>query len=166
MKNHWISGQVLSEAVVAMGIITVSILGLMGLLARSMHESGHISNVITAVNLAGEGIEIARNILDGNAMQNNVWNQGFNASGFFEADFRSTALNPASTPLRPLREEQVGGVVFYSYSPGGTETSFRRSIQIVPMGLHQIRVTARVFWRARRGELKEVMLVSDFYNWR
>ena len=168
MKTNWINGQILGEAVVAMGIITVSILAFTGVLARSMNEGRYISNKITAVNLAGEGIEIARNILDGNAIiRANTWNQGFNAHGFFEADFRSEALTAVNVNnLRVLREEQIGGVTFYSYNSSGAVTNFRRSIQIEPMGLHQIRVTARVFWDARAGRINEVVLVSDFYNWR
>lgn len=170
MKHNLNNGYVLSEAIVAMGLITVGILGLSGLLARSIHEGRYIADKITAVNLAGEGIEIARNILDSNALRpipRGPWNDGFNTPGFFEVDFRSPSLGSLVSPgnLRPLRQEQIGEAIFYSYAVGGVPTSFRRSVQIEP-GPNQIRATARVFWTARDGRLNEVVITSDFYNWR
>jgi len=175
MKHNLNNGYVLSEAIVAMGLITVGILGLSGLLARSIHEGRYIADKITAVNLAGEGIEIARNILDSNALRpipRGPWNDGFNTPGFFEVDFRSASLgnlvlppSPLPDNLRFLRQEQIGEAIFYSYAVGGVPTSFRRSVQIEP-GPNQIRATARVFWTARDGRLNEVVITSDFYNWR
>jgi len=168
-----IKGQVLGEAIVAMGIITVGVLGMTGFLARSISEGRSIADQTTAANLAAEGIEITKNILDGNAIERLTdptvaWNQGF-SEGFFEVDFRSTVLTPRdATNLRFLRKEEIGGAQFYSYA--GTEsTTFRRSIEIrrgVNDSVHHIKATARVYWVAREGRPNQVMISSDFYNWR
>ena len=174
-----IKGQVLGEAIVAMGLITIGILSMTGFLARSIGEGRNIADQTIAANLAAEGIEIAKNILDGNALDRfrlgngmRAWNEGFTTQGFFEVDFRSMVLGSQVSAvedrnaLRPLRIEQVGGVQFYSYT-GGTETTFRRSIEI-RRGIndHHIRATARVYWIAREGRPNQVMISSDFYNWR
>jgi len=169
----YIKGQVLGEAIVAMGLITIGVLGMTGFLARSISEGRSIADQTIAANLAAEGIEITKNILDANALRRFAgepvaWNYGFTSEGFFEVDFRSTALGNRinANDLRPLRREQIGDVQFYSYT--GTEsTTFRRSIEI-RRGLseHHIRVTARVYWVAREGRPNQVMISSDFYNWR
>jgi len=174
-----IKGQVLGEAIVAMGIITIGVLGMTGFLARSISEGRSIADQTTAANLAAEGIEITKNILDANALRRFAgepvaWNEGFTSEGFFEVDFRSPALGSRISAtedrnvLTPLRREQIGGAQFYSYT--GTEsTTFRRSIEIrrgVNDSAHHIRATARVYWVAREGRPNKVMISSDFYNWR
>jgi len=171
-----IRGQILGEAIVAMGIITIGVLGVTGFLARSISEGRGIADQVTAANLAAEGIEITKNILDGNALrrfagQTVAWNQGFTQEGFFEIDFRSSALTWVSATenknvLRPLLKEQIGEALFYSYT-GDINTNFKRSIEI-RRGIndHHIRVAARVYWIAREGRLNQVIIASDFYNWR
>jgi len=173
-----IGGQVLTEAMVAMGIITIGVLGMAGFLSRGISEGRYIADQTTAINLAAEGIEVAKNILDGNAVQNGLgmpraWNEGFNVAGFYEVDYKSQTLGSPvvggdnQNNLRTLKREEVNGAEFYSYSGSiMAETSFKRSVQIAYVRPHQIRATARVYWLARGGRLNNVSLVSDFYYWR
>ena len=163
-----IKGQILGEAIVAMGLITIGVLGMTGFLARSISEGRSIADQTIASNLAAEGIEITKNILDGNALDGGgSWNEGFTSEGFFEVDFRDTELEPEGPQgLRFLRKEEIGDAQFYSYT-GGVNTTFRRSIEIRRGASdHHIRVTARVYWVAREGRLNQVTISSDFYNWR
>ncbi len=159
---------------IAMGIITIGILGMTGFLSKAISEGRYVADQTAAVNLAAEGIEIAKNILDGNAIQSGAprpWNQGFNTEGFYELDYKSEALGISlgtvenQGALRTLKREQVEDAEFYSYS-GTAETSFKRSVQITYVAPYQIRATARVYWTARGGRLNNVSLVSDFYYWR
>ncbi|MFA5053134.1 MAG: hypothetical protein WC565_03685 [Parcubacteria group bacterium] len=169
-----IKGQVLSEAIVAMGIITIGVLGMAGFLSRAISEGRYIADQTTAVNLAAEGIEIAKNILDGNALKDNVpWNYGFNEEGFYEVDFESSSLGAPlgktenQGDLRNLKVKKIGDSEFYSYS-GDTDTTFKRSVQIeyVLNRAYQIRVTSKVYWAARGNRLNNVSLSSDMYYWR
>jgi hypothetical protein len=169
-----IKGQVLTEAMIAMGIITIGILGMTGFLSKAISEGRYIADQTTAVNLAAEGIEIAKNILDGNAFSGGpteAWNRGFNTEGFYEVDYKSQSLGDSlgntenQGALRTLKREQVEDAEFYSYS-GTAETSFKRSVQITYVASHQIRATARVYWMARGGRLNNISLASDFYYWR
>jgi len=160
---------------IAMGIITVGILGMTGFLSKAISEGRYIADQTTAVNLAAEGIEVAKNILDGNAIQSagvpRPWNEGFNTEGFYEVDYKSQTLGTSlgntenQNALRTLKKEQVEDAEFYSYS-GTAETSFKRSVQITYVASHQIRATARVYWMARGGRLNNISLISDFYYWR
>ena len=163
-------GQALIEAIVAIGIITAGVLGTMVFLAKAINEGRYIADQITAVNLAAEGIEIAKNILDGNAVSGSgAWNQGFNREGIFEVDYKSQTLG---TPvgggnLRTLNREKIGNAEFYTYS-SGEATGFKRSIQIeyVEDRPWQIRATAKVTWPKKTYKANDVILSSDFYYWR
>ncbi|MFA4999657.1 MAG: hypothetical protein WC519_02955 [Parcubacteria group bacterium] len=167
-----IKGQILNEALIAIGVMTVGVLGMTGFLSRSISEGRYIADQTTAVNLAAEGIEIAKNILDGNALSGDgAWNKDFNIEGFFEVDYKSAGLGDSvgetenQNVLKTLKKEQVGDAEFYSYS-GAIGTTFKRSVQIDYVTSYQIRATARVYWTAKSGRLNNVSLSSDFYYWR
>jgi Tfp pilus assembly protein PilV len=167
-----IKGQVLNEALIAMGIVTVGILGMVGFLSKAISEGRYIADQTTAVNLAAEGVEIAKNILDGNAVAGGVaWNNGLETEGFYEVDYTSQSLGGVVSAsenenvLRFLRKAQAGNAEFYKYNEGG-ETGFKRSVEIDYIASHQIRATSRVYWRARGGLLRNISLSSDFYYWR
>lgn len=169
-------GIILNEAIIAIGIITISILGMMGILSRAISDTRYIQDQAKAIKLAGEGIEIARNILDGNAVRSTAmgrpipWNEGFNQEGFYEIDYTSTMLGAPlhsglRNNLRNLRQSVINGTYFYSYT-GTSPTGFKRSVEIRYIHNDQIRVTSRVYWTPKVGRLDYVRLSSDFYNWR
>jgi len=174
-----IKGQILGEAIVAMGIITVGVLGVIGFLAHSIGEGRNIADQTIAANLAAEGIEITKNILDRNSLERFrlgdgmiAWNKDFNMPGFFEVDFRSETLGHQVSivedrnALTLLKKERIGDAQFYSYT-GAEYTIFRRSVEI-KRGINEnhIRVISRVYWIARAGSSNQVTISSDFYNWR
>jgi hypothetical protein len=169
--NKKTKGQVLTEAVVAMGIITTGVLGMMTFLGKTINEGKYIADQITAVNLAAEGIEIAKNILDGNAVSEaGSWNQGFNKEGFFEVDYKSQTLGipvGGSGELKTLNKERLGETDFYTYSVG-EKTLFKRSVRIeyVEGRSWQIRATATVYWPTNLLRTGEASVSSDFYYWR
>jgi hypothetical protein len=165
-------GQVLNEALVAMGIITVGVLGMVGFLSRAIGQGKYIADQTAAVNLAAEGIEVAKNILDGNAVQGRPWNSGFNIAGYYEVDYTSETMGGLVSAtdnenvLRYLSLATYNNANFYRYGGGGTVTGFKRSVRIQQISDSQIRATAKVYWRARGDLLREVSLVSDMYYWR
>jgi hypothetical protein len=169
--NDKTKGQVLTEAVVAMGIITAGVLGIMVFLGRAINEGRYIADQTTAINLAAEGIEIARNILDGNAVSGaGSWNQGFNQEGLFEVDYKSQTLGtPVGSvgSLRTMNKERLGETDFYTYS-NGEKTSFKRSVRIeyVAGRSWQIRATSTVYWPTNSLRMGEASVSSDFYYWR
>ncbi len=58
------SGQLIIEAIIAIFIITVSVLVFVALLARATALNRVINDRYTAVYLAVEGIEVVKNIVD------------------------------------------------------------------------------------------------------
>src|SRR5665213_3037246 len=60
--NH--GGQSLVEVMLALSVLTVGFLGILTLLAQSIHISKTLSDQTTAAYLAAEGIEVAKNLID------------------------------------------------------------------------------------------------------
>lgn len=170
-------GQILNEAIIAMGLMTIGILSIVSIFSNTFNDSRHIADQAQAIKLAAEGIEITRNILDGNAVRSTItgipipWNEGFNQDGFYELDFKSEILGNRMmsyerSNLQRLRRENINGIDFYSYVPQGIITNFRRVIEIDAISVNHIRTTVKVYWIARHDRTDTLSLSSDFYNWR
>jgi len=90
--NNSSRAQLLIEALVALGILTSSFLGILGLISQSISLNRAIADQYTASYLAAEGIEIVKNVVDQNEVdvQNGSNNVSFNtnlSSGCFEVEY-------------------------------------------------------------------------------
>ena len=91
-------GQLLVESVIAIGIFTIAIVGIVGVIARAVHEGRTVGNQFIAADLAAEGVEVTKNILDSNALNSGgstggAWNAGVQP-GIYEVDYTSTSTGP------------------------------------------------------------------------
>lgn len=156
------SGQLLIEMLVALGILTVGFLGVTTLLAKALSLNRVVSDNYTATYLASEGMEITKNILDGNVIQGAGWNAGFH-DGDFEVDFGSTTLTP--TQDRYLTYNTVSNQYGYGFTLG---TLFKRTIHVSlpPSDANEIIVNSRVDWATRGGGSNSLNLEDHFFNWR
>lgn len=93
-KFHDKKGQVMIEAMVALGALTLGYLAVLTLLNQSLGTSATVSDRNIATYLAAEGIEIARNLSDANVRI------GTSGGGGFGTNFR--AGNYEVTPLTVL----------------------------------------------------------------
>ena len=159
MKNHAkTSGQLLIESLIGVSIVVVGLLGIVGLVSRSLSLNRVVSDQFTASYLSLEGVEIARNLLDSNIIKGEAWNQGFANTGSYEVDYNSPALEISRD--RYLNFDANG---FLSYSPGKA-TSFKRTIVVSGSG-DEVIVNSIVKWESRGGEY-EINNEHHFYNWR
>ncbi|KKU14569.1 hypothetical protein A3A20_00445 [Candidatus Wolfebacteria bacterium RIFCSPLOWO2_01_FULL_45_19] len=154
-------GSILIEALVALSIIVVAFSAALSLLTSSFGLNRVISDQYTGTHLAAEGIEVVKNIIDGNILRCLPWNSGF-ANGVFIADYNDTALS-ASMGSEVLRFNPLIGV--YSYD-GGINTKFSRQIQINLSGSNRIQVRSTTNWTTRGGFTSSVRVEDYFYNWR
>ncbi len=157
------SGQLLIEMLVALGILTVGFLGVMSLLSRAIGLNRVVADNYTATYLAEEGIEIVKNILDGNVIQGKGWNEGFGiGNGDFEVDFSSDTL--VQSQDRFLTLDQSANLYGYGFS---SATPFKRvvRIDIDGSGGNEIIVNSEVGWVSRGGNYN-VNLEDHFFNWR
>ena len=163
-------GQLLIESMVSISIVVIGILGIVILLSRSAAINTKVVNRFIAANLAGEGIEIVKNLIDRNIVRNvtqgNVpWNVGI-ATGNYEVDFESQDLGSEISGLRFLHfdSDLEGGIGFYQYS-SGNPTIFKRKIGIEELETHEIRVSSIITW-SLKGKDFSITLEDRFFNWR
>lgn len=159
-------GQFLIESMVAVGIITVGLLGILTLLSNSISLNRVVAEQYTAAYLASEGIEVVKSIIDANYVASRPWNQGL-ANGAYELEYDMTSLPAAlSGPDSTTFLRFTGGNGIYDYDLGGVNTPFLRTVTVTLSGPDQINVASRVNWVTRGAGQFSVHLEDSFFNWR
>ena len=143
------SGQAMVEAMVALSVIIVGVLGVFTLTSRSLSLNKVDADKYVAVNLANEGVELVKNLLDKNIMDDTEpWN-------YLPCDGSGSACPPDSNPrlyemgyddsyVTPLASESAARPLFFSakgngyyrydQQTGDAPTNFKR--KIVCMVIH------------------------------
>lgn len=161
-------GQLLVEAMIAITIVTVGLLGVFSLLGQSLGTAKVVGNQYIAANLAAEGIELIRNVLDTSVIANPAGWGSTLSNGAFEMDYNDSPIPPLSSfSNNVLRFDAVTGL--YSYDIG-SPTPFKRRIEIVlhpdvTTGiLEQIQVNSIVEWTIKGGAYS-VNVEDRFFDW-
>lgn len=160
LKIRAVRGSVLLESLVAITILTVCLLGVFALLSRSLGLTRVIADRYVGANLAAEGIELIKNIIDTNGIQEKPWNSGL-GTGEYEMAY-NTALEQNNH--RALSYDS--GTALYDYQGGNVVTPFHRAIQLQRIGEDELKVNSIVSWSTRGGAEFEVNLEDHFFNWR
>lgn len=146
------SGQILVETVVALSMVVVGLLGLMSLLSNSIGLSRVISNQYTGSYLAGEGIELVKDIFDNNVYKGAPPNQDlYNCGGGCDIQWtgEKIEINPGTSNL----------------TPEGLATVFQRQVSFKADGTDRYKVNSTVTWRSR-GSDYQVVVEDYIYDWR
>ena len=143
----------LIELIVAIFFVSVALPGILSAISKAMAETEGSTLRLRAIYLAQEGIEIVRNIRDTKWL-NGATSTALEASGNYEADYKSVSLTPCPFPCSAsqLRFLKIDNNGFYQYSTGA-ETPFKRKITIDKTDdldgdgeTDRERVTVEVFW--------------------
>ena len=174
MKIRSRKGQSLLEAMIAIGVLVVGFLGIATLLSQSFFLSRTTADRLVATNLASEGIELAKNLIDHDVRTGSGWGACFaipvGGSGDYEIDYATLTggqnCPPASYGGHPLVFDQTAHL--YGYNFPSTDdlavTGFTRDIRIsVPTASqgNEIIVTAIVGW----SNGQNIILEDHFYYW-
>jgi len=169
-------GFTLIETLVAISLLTISIVAPISLTAQSLESALYARDQITAFYLAQEAIEAVRSIRDGQILQ---ITQTANASGLnifgpiplgnqpFIIDARtadsSQAITTCSGTCPPL---QTDGTL-YGYQSGWTDTNFTRTVKaaFVGSGQDEIRVTVTVVWQTGAFQSRSFSISENMYRW-
>ncbi|MBU4299046.1 prepilin-type N-terminal cleavage/methylation domain-containing protein [Patescibacteria group bacterium] len=164
MKKN-LGGFTIIEVLAAIFVLTVGMIGVLTVIQQTMAQIETLNERLIAIYFAQEGIEIVRNIRDGNWLAETTWDNNLGV-GNWEADYLAQDLSSWVEPGSYLRID--GG--FYNYS-SGTSTSFKREIIISDKlnldgiaGDDQMKVTVTVYWEAK-GE-HQISAQEFLYNWR
>ncbi len=158
-------GFTIIEVMVALFIVAVGIVGVSGILSQTLAGAGLVSSKLTASYLAQEGVEIVRNIRDGNWLEQRSdpsvpWDDGI-PSGNWQADYSSLSLSSSfSGSGNYLNIAAASG--FYSYS-AGLATKFKRKITI-SKDIDVIEVTVTVTWQ-EKSVSHSFIVQENLYNW-
>lgn len=176
------SGFTIMEAVLAIFVLTIGVIGAYSVISQTIFASSLNQSRLTAYYLAQEGIEIVRNIRDGNWLQGESWNNGLGV-GDYEADYTSQALITSYMGMgNPLN---IDTNKFYSYSSPATMPPCNSYGDVSGDGLilsedanlimqfrtGQISLTEEQKKRADVSgnggvELNDAMLIGQYLSWR
>lgn len=160
---------------IAMTVLVVGFLSITSLLSRSLGLNRVIANNYTATYLAAEGVEIVKNILDGNVKQvAQTWNEGFPCAPGNPCIARRYSVDYMTTgPMDKVHYIQGQKLSLdqnnlYNYL-NGSQTPFERTVEITPIPIghdtDEYEVRSTVDWISRGGNFTATV-VDYFYNWR
>ena len=169
------TGQLMVEALIALGIISIGVVSVLVMINVSFVQLSYAPNRYLAANLAAEGIEIVKNMVDSNILKKAArenplsvnWDDGID-NGSYEADYDDFVLTFLSDPADP-RILRINADGLYNYNPVNPENpesnfSFTRQIDITHIDSDAIYVTSTVRW-IERGSNFEVDVGYLIYNW-
>ena len=166
-------GQSIIEAMVALSILIIGFLGTIALINRSIGLNRVVADNYTATYLAAEGIEVTKNLIDGNYLK-------YNANPFVYGFALCLELRPCEWEVEYDTNWETNPPVtrasgrqlwyddtrkLYTYSNFGEISPFTRIIKIYLVGGDQLVVNSEVTWRTRGGGISTVNLEDRFYNW-
>ncbi len=131
----------LVETLVAISIFTMSILGLISILASGISNTGYAKNKMTASYLAQEGIEYVRNIRDTDVISAVDGQTGW-SKFFLDKDNISY----------PVTDPDFAG--------------FTRKIQINSVGpsVDEVQISSTVSWTQNSGDFS-ITFTENLFNW-
>lgn len=165
-----LGGFTLVEALVAIAILITAVVGPISLIGDATHKLYYSRDRLIALNLAQEGIEVARQKRDSNMLGGVVaWNNGLaNGDYTIYGDVSSTSLVFCAAP--PCDQKIYSDNITKIYkqnSAGGTVTGFSRNINIfntVSTPPDELKVTSTVTWTTG-GQAGTVTVSEYLFKW-
>lgn len=139
-------GFTLVETLVAISIFTMSILGLMSILASNISNTTYVKQKIAAEYLAQEGIEYVRNLRDTAVLYDST--SGQNGWDAFKPTLPTTS--PATDTFYPVADPDF--------------SDFTRTILMTPVSADEVRIESTVMWDQGSGS-KSITLSENLFNW-
>lgn len=159
----------------AISIFTVSLLGLMSVLASGITSTTYAKQKILATYLAQEGIEYIRNARDTDVLypsNGNAWANTFKSSlsgcvsaangcGFSSYTIPASFFPCSSSTACKLFMNNNGG---YDANSGGIDSGFTRKIWKNNIGADEVRIFSNVSWVQGSGNYS-ITFSEDLFNW-
>jgi len=161
------AGFTLIEVLTAIFVILVGVVGVLAIIQQTIAFAALSSSRLAASYLAQEGIEIVRNIRDGNWLEEVNWDIGL-GGGEYEADYDDSDLS--SYQDRYLYIDGTNGFYKYITTPasGDIQTKFKRKITItsdMDGATPRLKVSVLIEWQ-QIGKPHQVTAQEYLYNWR
>lgn len=181
-RKERVAGFTVLELIAGVFILSIGIVGVSALISRLLWYTRFVESKATAAYLAQEGMEIVRNIRDGNWLECKIeggwdetclaedWTDGLfccgstncvrDGDGACQADYLDCdQLNSYSGG--PL---EFNGEFYAYFNPPEEETKFKRIIEIGQETAEQVSVCTTVEW-TEQGKGQSIKACEDLYNW-
>lgn len=169
-KNKNAKGFSILEAIVALYIISMGLVGILSLVAQSLQAKSININMLIASQLAQEGLELVRNIRDTNWMNGINWDQGI--VGDFAIDYlgNNIAVTGIDDPFANLELDSD----YYCHDNGavacnGADSPFNRLVSVNQILInggpdYYLDVACHVRWQVR-GQAYNYEADTHLYDW-
>lgn len=149
-------GFTLIETLVAITILTVSIIGPFYAIQTALRASYLARDNMVAASLSQEAIEYIRSVRDNNYLAGRSWLYGLNACipGPCTVDPTQSSGNISSS-IQPL---YLSSTNIYNQQGAGTQTRFTRQVTMTELNEREVRITVTVTWN-RHGN--QTVTVTD-----
>ncbi|MCL5010592.1 MAG: prepilin-type N-terminal cleavage/methylation domain-containing protein [Patescibacteria group bacterium] len=165
MKTKFSTGFTLIEVIIAIMVIITAVVGVYNLFPVVVNSGAMAADRFVASQLASEGIELVRNIRDGNWLADIDWTSGLTncpQTSPCEIDYNDPGLVVNDRFL------QLKSDGFYNYGEG-TNTKYKRKIIITQSAGHlNVRVTVSWFGikSAFQTGSNSFEVQDNLYDWR
>lgn len=173
-------GFTLIETMVAITVLAIALVGPFVAVRSALTTSYIARDQLTASSLAQEGLEYIRSIRDNNylASPQRSWTNGLTTFSCYGAsptgycivdptqgDVHSSATAVrACTSIATCKFLYLSSSNLYNQQDEGTETKFKRTLQIREISATEIEITARVEWTTS-GSAYSVTVVDIIRDW-
>ena len=179
IKTNKKYGFTLVESLVAISILSISILGTYTAVQNSLQSSTIAKDQVIGFYLAQEGMEYIKNVRDENALHSisgipTNWLTGLSGVGSDPCYFGKTCTidSPAGTASTcsggfgscpDIKRNSSNGL--YGYTTGGSwvATNFKRDIQFTQNSADEVTVTISIRW-TNRGTTKSFQIKQILFN--
>lgn len=146
-------GFTLIETLAAIAILLVAVVGPMSVIGGSLSQTSTIRDQSIALNLAQEGVEMARQLRDSNMINawgggGVVWSNKLDSGEYAVNSIGGTLLRCPGTCVavdRLIRQDATG---WYYQGGVGVPTKFNRAVNILDISPTEKRVISEVTWVA------------------
>ena len=175
-KTKLNKGFTLIETLVSLAILTTAVVAMIWVAGNGVSDALYSKNKIISNYLAQEGIEVVRNIRDGEASGGAGWDGFMDSTSACLPPYGCT-IDATPIPATVIIEECVPAVgeicnnplfltpaSYYTHEPIGVKTSFRRRIVISPINDSEATVTVTVAWQ-QGGKEKKIVVGNYLSAW-
>ena len=151
-------GFTLIEILVAVSILIIGIVGLYLALPRIFESFYFSKDYFIASYLGQEGMELVRNIRDGNWLRNDTWNNGLSDDDY-QIAYNDSSLFLYQDTFLYLKDG------FYCYNLEGVQTKFKRKITITNLADNKLNVKVVISW-PEKAVIKNYEVQENLYDWK
>ena len=165
--KRYSTGFTMIEIIITIAVLSIGIIRSYTAFSSIMNVADTMSYRFTAAYLAQEGLDIIKNMRDGNFISGASFTTGLTScSAGCQADYKTgTAVQQSQNQLQAYAGSflKINSDGFYGYD-AGTDTKFKREITVSQVASNELKVDSKVFWNYN-GTDYSITSSEHLYDW-